>query len=481
MPFIDQLQQWAAARGKHPAVIIGAQRIDFAGLLAAASAQRNTATSRVAIIDVPTSTQLATQFCAALHQHKTAMVLDAGWPAELRSALARAAQEWDGGAAQVWDGDAADRPFLLGLSSGTSGIPKAFTRSTASWRESFIRSSEYFRLTPNTVTLAPGPLAASMNLYALGESIHAGGTFVALPHFSPDAALTAMTQRHVNRLVLVPTVLELLARRGMETGHTATGLTHIVCAGSALGSSTVALARQWAPHATIQQYYGAAELGFVAASTLEPETTPAPASDSGPASNQGMSDGVGPAFPGVQLSVRDVHGREVPTGGLGSICVKSPYLCSGYAWGDDGLAFSRLGSTGWHTVHDQGHIDAQGILHVVGRASDMILCSGTNVYPHAVEQALRRGAPDEMNIIVTAIPDPVRGQRVVAAFHSAGKGGSTTDADAFRNSAAALPASHRPSHYYELVVLPLTGSGKISRALLSHWITEGDPRVQRRR
>lgn len=485
MPFIDQLKQWAAARGKHPAVIIGARRLGYADLLAAASAPLNTTTSRVAIIDEPISAELAMQFCAALHQHKTVMVLDAGWPAELRSALTRAAHDWDGGAT-------ADSPFLLGLSSGTSGTPKAFTRSTASWRESFIRSSEYFQLTPTTVTLAPGPLAASMNLYALGESIHAGGTFVALAHSSPDAALAAMTQNHVNRLVLVPTVLELLVRRGLEQGHTATGLTHIVCAGSALSSSTAARARQWAPHATIQQYYGAAELGFVAASTVHPDLTRGPGTTSAGASDPAVSDGVGSAFPGVQLSIRDTHGRETATGEIGNICVKSPYIASGYAWGDDGLAFSRMGSTDWYTVHDQGHIDPQGILHVAGRASDMILCSGTNVYPHAVEQALDRGAPDELTIVVTAIPDPVRGQRVVAAFHReemfdssgsetvAGSLGSTADTSALRRSAVALPASHRPSHYYELAELPLSGSAKISRALLSQWIMEGDPRVQRR-
>ena len=484
MPFIDQLKQWAAARGKHPAVIVGARRVDYADLLAAAAAPAVTAPNDVAVIDEPTSAALAEQFCAALLRRQTAMVLDAGWPAELRSALARSAKDWDARTANAGSaGTAAERPFLLGLSSGTSGLPKAFIRSTGSWRESFIRSSEYFQLTPRTVTLAPGPLAASMNLYTLGESIHSGGTFVALPHFSPDAALDAIAQQHVNRLVLVPTILELLARRAQESGRTAPGLTHIVCAGSALGRSTAALARQWAPHATIQQYYGAAELGFVAASTLGPDTA------------HDLSGGVGPAFPGVQLSIRDGRGREVSSGTLGSICVQSPYLCGGYAWGDDGLAYSRLGSDGWHTVHDQGSIDARGVLHVAGRASDMILSSGANVYPHAVEQALQRGAGGGSAIIVTGIPDPVRGQRVVAAVHGAGTRGIGAFAPAgagtggaaavpglavLRSSAAALPVSHRPSHYYELQELPLTGSGKISRALLSQWITEGDPRVQRR-
>lgn len=497
MPFIEKLQHWAKTAGARPAVTVGAQRLDYASLLAAAEAPETLVSAEpgagtsvtvsapgpscgpVAVIDVPASVDVAVQFCAALRQHKTAMVVDTSWPQELRKQLAETAQSW------ATTQDVIDPPFLLGLSSGTSGLPKAFTRSTATWHESFIRSTDYFGLTAETVTFAPGPMAASMNLYALGESIFAGGSFVALPDFSPDAALAAVSANHVNRLVLVPTVLELLARRGVSTGQLAPVISSIVCAGSALSSATAALAQQWAPNAVIHQYYGAAELGFVAATTLEPGAV------------LEESDGVGRAFPGVQLSIRNGQGRGVDTGELGSVCVKSPYVCSGYAWGDDGLAFSTHGIDGWYTVHDQGRLDEHGKLRLAGRASDMILSSGANVYPHAVEQALRRNSNGgssgdsssgtEMDVIVAGLPDPVRGHRVIAAFRPAAPYSdahrSSTSPDALallRAGAAELPASHRPSQYYELAELPLTGSGKISRALLTQWIVEGDPRVQRR-
>lgn len=474
MPFIEKLHYWANTAGSRPAVIVGAQRLDYASLLMSAGIKSGS--GPIAVIDASPSVDLASQFGAALRQHITAMVLDASWPQELREQLRATARNWGRTL------DPIDPPFLLGLSSGTSGLPKAFTRSAASWHESFIRSTDYFGLTAESVTLAPGPMAASMNLYALGESIFAGGTFVALPDFSPDAGLTEVAANQVNRLVLVPTVLELLARRAVDTGQVAPGITSIVCAGSALSGATAALAQLWAPNAMIHQYYGAAELGFVAATTLAPGAV------------LEESDGVGPAFPGVQLSIRDGQGAEVQTGEVGSVCVKSPYVCSGYAWGDDGLAFSILGTDGWYTVHDQGSLDQHGNLHLAGRASDMILTSGANVYPHAVELALRRnvrsgsnGGDTGMDVIVAGLPDPVRGHRVIAAYrpvaHNSGteRVGTSPDTLALlRAGAADLPASHRPSQYYELSGLPLTGSGKISRALLTQWIVEGDPRVQRR-
>lgn len=498
MPFIDQLQHWARTSGQHTAVVVGGQQLTFAQLLHAATATPAPAET-VDVIDEPTGTALAVRFCAAVNSGTPAMVLDAQWPPELRRQLGDAARGWGTRATHEPAGEAA---FLLGLSSGTSGLPKAFTRNSSSWRESFVRSVEYFGLTAQTVTLAPGPLAASMNLYALAESIYAGSTFVALPHFSIAAALAAMREHNVTRLVVVPTVLELLAGAGLHTQQPGRQLTSIVCAGSALSAGAVALAREWAPNATIQQYYGAAELGFVAASRIPPGGAVA-AADSG----------VGSPFPGAHISIRDSQGMPVADGIAGTIYVRSPYVCDGYAWGDDGLAFSSLAANApwrtagpgpsdpdageWFTVHDQGQLDDAGRLHVLGRASDMVIVAGGNVYPHAVEAALAAAvgataAGRHATIVVTGRGDALRGQRLVAGLYigegtgsdiAASPGAGTVDTGellaACRLAAAKLPAHHRPSQYYVLDALPLTGSGKISRAIFTSWLSEGDPRARR--
>ncbi|POH73382.1 AMP-binding protein [Arthrobacter glacialis] len=498
MPFIDQLQRWARTAGQNAAVVVGEHRLTFAQLLAAATSTPGAA-QLVEVIDEPTSTALAARFCAAVYSGKVAMVIDAQGSPDLRHRLRDAALDWANGADH---GGSAEPPFLLGLSSGTSGLPKAFTRSSASWQESMGRSVEFFEVTERTVTLAPGPLAASMNLYALGESIYAGSTFVALPHFSTAAALAAMAEHNVNRLVLVPTVLELLAGAGLRTQQSGQQLASIVCAGSALSAGALALAREWAPNAAIHQYYGAAELGFVAASGVDRTGTPAMPETS-----------VGTAFPGVQISIRDGHGKRVDRGVEGTIYVKSPYVCSGYAWGDDGLAFSSLAANApwrqdgqdrveselevesdareWFTVHDQGRLDNAGRLHVLGRASDMIVTAGANVYPHAVEAALAAAAAASfdgrhVSVLVTGREDPLRGQRLVAGLYAsegiaagAGERNATALLARCRLAAAKLPASHRPSQYYLLDALPLTGSGKISRAIFTQWLNEGDPRAQR--
>ncbi len=487
MPFTFQLKHWAAQRPHHPAVIAGAQSLTYSRLLSAATSVPQAEAPGVSVINEPTSVELAVQLCSAALQGRTSMVLDAGWPAPLQRRLRERALVWDGRSGK----DDGAQPFLLGLSSGTSGTPKAFVRTAVSWQASFEVSARYFSVGAETRTLAPGPLAASMNLYALGESLFTGGVFIVLPQFSPDAALAAMAEHAVNRLVLVPAVLELIARRGLALNMDAAALRHIVCAGAALSPEAVELARMWAPNAAIQQYYGAAELGFVTAAEV----------GTGGLADAGSSGdgGVGTAFPGVELSIRDEEGTQMPAGGVGLVSVKSPYLCDGYAWGDDGLAFTAMGDDGWYTVHDRGAVGADGVLRLAGRASDMIITSGSNVYPHAVEEVLQRDL-DGCDVVVAGIPDALRGQRVVAAFRHrhgnptgagpasatsasgaapTGIGATAAVMEALRHNAATLPASHKPAGYFELDELPLTGSGKTSRDMLTQWILEGDARARR--
>ncbi len=485
MPFIDQLRHWARVQPHRAAVVVGPDRLSFSELRDAAARSvppeaggTSSAGAALAVIDEPNGVQLAVKFVGAVAGHGVAAVVDAAWPPPLKAAITARARAWaDAEPAPPARGSSLDdgppaSTFLLGFSSGTSGVPKAFTRSRESWRSSFEQSVRFFGVSAADVTLAPGPMAASMNLYALGEAICAGSTFVALPRFSADAALHAITDAAATRLVLVPTVLALLARRGLDTGRDAGAVTSIVCAGSALHADVAELARRWAPRATISQYYGASELGFVAASQAGAGGGPLCA---------------GAAFPGVELSIRGSDGTPAGTGAGGSIYVRGPYVSNGYAWGDDGLAFSSLPGSGspggsWYTVHDQGFTDSSGMLHVMGRASDMIVTGGVNVYPQQVEAVLE-AAVGHGSVVVAGMADAVRGQRVVAGLFAGGAGaeGPATGRllAACREQAAELPAHQRPTRYFALTERPLTGNGKPSRAVLQAWIDGGDTRAQR--
>lgn len=355
-----------------------------------------------------------------------------------------------------------ESPFLIGMTSGTTSVPKAFSRTRRSWQLSFEASIEFFGLTPADRTLAPGPLAASLNLYALAECLYAGSEFHALPQFDVGDAHAAVSHDGITRLVLVPTILRLLSERGLAGGVDASGIRSIVCAGSKLDSRTLEAARRWAPNAVIYEYYGASELSFVAGAGLQP----------GEQARLGGT-GIGQPFPGVEIRILDGTGADVPEGRDGYICVRSGMVSEGYLWGDDGLALQCL--NGWYTVGDQGYLSG-GTLHLLGRRSDMIITAGTNVYPHEVELALA-SVPGVAAAVAAGIPDDLRGQRVVAGVVPS-HGGLT----AIQLKTAVedmLPRTKQPLEYFALTELPLTDRGKLSRQLLLDWISGSDPRVRR--
>ncbi|MDL2424714.1 hypothetical protein M2C68_19070, partial [Pseudomonas sp. BAgro211] len=92
---------------------------------------------------------------------------------------ARLAERWrtvETVPAQLADGDP-DSSFLVGLTAGTTTLPKGFSRARDSWRRSFDASVACFALKPQDRVLAPGPVSASLNLYALSECLYAGATF----------------------------------------------------------------------------------------------------------------------------------------------------------------------------------------------------------------------------------------------------------------------------------------------------------------
>jgi len=464
VPFLDKLQRWAGQRPHDTAVVIAGRRLDWEQLRDAA-AELVAGTTSVTALCEANSVDFAVKFAAAVAGGRQCAVLDPAWSAPLQEDIIRRVEACAGPAPVSPDDQLADGPpdssFLIGLTSGTTAVPKAFTRSRQSWQQSFDASIEFFGLRQDDVTLAPGPLAASLNLYALAECLYAGSEFQTLETFDVGDVHAAITHDRVTRLVLVPTMLRMLSERGMTGCVDASGVRTIICAGSKLDARTLEAARRWAPNATIYEYYGASELSFVSGLGLAPGQ---------PATAGGT--GIGQPFPGVDVRILDDDGAPVPDGGYGNICVRSGMVSNGYLWGDDGEALRSFGD--WYTVGDQGYL-ADGELHILGRRADMILTAGRNVYPHEVELALA-AVPGVAAAVAAGMADDLRGQRVVAGVVPSHGGISATQLRAGLEDI--LSRHKRPLQYYLLQELPTTDRGKVSRNLLLEWINARDPRVR---
>ncbi|MEC5190951.1 MULTISPECIES: class I adenylate-forming enzyme family protein [unclassified Arthrobacter] len=468
MPFLNRLQRWAADRPDGTAVVVAGQRLSWEALRDAA-AGLVPGSPAVIMLSEENSLHFAAAFAAAVAGERQCAVLDPTWPQSLQDGIrARIRDTFRAAVSTAASPDLADgppdTPFLIGLTSGTTSVPKAFSRSRRSWQQSFEASVAFFGLTAEDRTLAPGPLAASLNLYALAECLYAGSEFHTLARFDVGDAHTAVGHDGITRLVLVPTMLRILSERGLSGGVDASGIRSIICAGSKLDARTLEAARRWAPNATIFEYYGASELSFVAGAGLLPGEQP-----------DGRGTRIGEPFPGVEIRIvdADAGGVPLPDGSDGTICIRSLMVSDGYLWGDDGRALQSF--NGWHTVGDQGYLDG-GTLHLLGRRSDLIITAGTNVYPHEVELALA-SVPGVAAAVAAGTADELRGQRVVAGVVPAHGGLTSTQLKAGIEDV--LPRNKRPLEYFVLAELPLTDRGKLSRELMLNWIDRDDPRIRR--
>jgi acyl-CoA synthetase (AMP-forming)/AMP-acid ligase II len=459
VPFLNKIQMWADIRPDDTAVSVGGRGFSW-GELRGAAEELVPSTPETYILSEPNSAEFAALYCAGVAMGRQIAVLDPAWTPQTREEVTRRLPSPSRPVGTALEDGDPDSTFLIGFTSGTTSTPKAFTRTRRSWQASFEASIEFFGLRPDDKTLAPGPLSASLNLYALSECLYAGVEFHSLRNFDVGDAHAAIAHDGITRLVVVPTVLRLLSERGLLASVDASAVRTIICAGSKLDARTLQAARRWAPNATIFEYYGASELSFVSGRGF-------PAGE--PLDVAGTS--IGRAFPGVEVQILNDNGGPVPDGTLGNISVKSSMVCEGYLWGDDGKALRCF--DGQYTVGDQGYLDGPD-LHILGRSSDMINTAGTNVYPHEVELALS-SIPGVEAAVAVGMPDDLRGHRVVAGIVPAYGGLTATALSAGLEEF--LTRDKRPHQYYSLDKLPLTDGGKVSRQKLLEWISSNDHRL----
>src|SRR5215207_213595 len=123
---------------------------------------------------------------------------------------------------------------------------------------------------------------------------------------------------------------------------------------------------------------------------------------------------VGMPFPGQEARVVDLKTREVlPVGEAGEIEVRGPHLFAGY-WERPEATAESFDDEGWFRTGDLGSVSEDGYFEITGRASELIITGGYNVYPREVEELLE-GCPGVSEVAVVGLPDPEYGERVAAA------------------------------------------------------------------
>ncbi|AKQ70473.1 Long-chain-fatty-acid--CoA ligase [Myxococcus hansupus] len=122
---------------------------------------------------------------------------------------------------------------------------------------------------------------------------------------------------------------------------------------------------------------------------------------------------VGVPYPGQEARVVDVRSRQLlPAGETGEIEVRGPHVFAGY-WRRQDATAESFDADGWFRTGDLGEFDAQGYLRITGRARELIISGGFNVYPREVEEVLAMH-PAVAEVAVLGLPDADLGEQVVA-------------------------------------------------------------------
>ncbi|MFL4995690.1 MAG: acyl-CoA synthetase [Microvirga sp.] len=299
-----------------------------------------------------------------------------------------------------------DDPCWFFFTSGTTGRPKAAVLTHG--QMAFVVTNHLCDLMPGTThqdaSLVVAPLSHGAGVHQLTQVARGVKTvLLSSERFDIDEAWKLVEQWRITNLFTVPTIVKLLTEHPSVDRHDHSSLRYVIYAGAPMY-------REDQKHAlrklgkVLVQYFGLGEVtGNI--TVLPPALHE---SDDGPDVKIGTC---GYERTGMQVSIQDEQGREVAAGETGEICVCGPAVFAGYYNNPD--ANAKAFRDGWFRTGDLGHVDEEGYLYITGRASDMYISGGSNVYPREIEERILTH-PAVAEVAILGVPDRTWGEVGVA-------------------------------------------------------------------
>jgi malonyl-CoA/methylmalonyl-CoA synthetase len=301
--------------------------------------------------------------------------------------------------------DHADPPFApddlaaILYTSGTTGRSKGVMLSRDNLASNAHTLAGLWRFTEDDVLLHALPVFHTHGLFvATNCALLSGASLIFQPAFAPDAVLAALPQATV--MMGVPTFYTRLLADPRLTRDLCRGMRLFISGSAPLSPATHADWQARTGHAILERY-GMTETNMIT---------------SNPYDGARRAGTVGMPLPGVSVRVTGPDGTELPPGKAGSIEVRGPNVFQGY-WQQPERTASEF-RDGWFVTGDLGAFDDQGYLSILGRAKDLVITGGLNVYPAEVEAALD-ALPGIAATAVIGVPHPDFGEAVVACVIAA--------------------------------------------------------------
>src|SRR6185312_7433035 len=251
----------------------------------------------------------------------------------------------------------------------------------------------------------------------------------------------------------VPTLyVRMLAQPALKA-EVCRGMRLFISGSAPLLADTFVAWRERTGHVILERY-GMSETVMITSNPYRPESARQPGT-------------VGVALPGVGVRVQDDQGRECPVGEIGGIQVRGPSVFAGY-WQMPEKTREEFTADGWFRTGDLGQWVAEGAakgyLRLVGRAKDMIISGGLNVYPKEIEERID-ALPGIVESAVIGVPDPDFGEAVTAVVVAA-PGRAVEEATVLRALKGEIAAFKVPKRVHVVGELPRNAMGKVQKNVL---------------
>jgi fatty-acyl-CoA synthase len=260
-----------------------------------------------------------------------------------------------------------------------------------------------------------------------------------------------LIERHrVTNMFTVPTILTMLTRHDAVDRYDHASLRYVIYAGAPMyrADQVQALGKLGK---VLVQYFGMGEVtGNI--TVLPPD-------------HHSLDDTemrVGSCgFPrtGMEVAILDADGGHLPAGVTGEICVRGPGVFAGYY--NNPEATAQATRFGWFHTGDLGHVDEEGFVFITGRASDMYISGGSNIYPREIEEVLLTH-PSIAEACVVGMPDARWGESGVAVLVAA-EDVAIDESALLAHLEGRLAKYKWPTRFVVWPELPKSGYGKVTK------------------
>ncbi|MES0879747.1 malonate--CoA ligase [Roseibium sp. SCP14] len=342
--------------------------------------------------------------------------------------------------------DGEDLAAIL-YTSGTTGRSKGAMLSHDNLVSNSLTMKKVWRFTEDDVLLHAMPIFHAHGLFVATNCLMmAGGSMLFLPKFDLEQVLELLPK--ATAMMGVPTFYTRLLGSDAFDRDLVRHMRAFISGSAPLSAEVHKEFSQRTGHSIIERY-GMTETSMNTSNPYDGERRPG---------------SVGFPLPGVGLRIVDEKtGREVSPGEVGIIEVKGPNVFQGY-WRMPAKTAQEFRVDGYFITGDMGRKDEDGYISIVGRAKDLIISGGFNVYPAEVE-AILDSIEDVAESAVIGVPHPDFGEGVIAVL--APKPGETLSDELIRTSLAnQLAKFKQPKKFHVLEALPRNTMGKIQKNVL---------------